>query len=81
MGLPIYIFSSFFSVLLKMSEIGFKKQIKMILSKQKDFEEKLDLIIKDLRKYLGSRGKPTKLNNQPSQKMTMKNVKFVCGKL
>jgi hypothetical protein len=30
-----------------MSEIDFKKQIKMILSKQKDFEEKLDLIIKE----------------------------------
>jgi hypothetical protein len=39
-----------------MSEIDFKKQIKMILSKQKDFEETLDVIINDLRKYLASRG-------------------------
>jgi hypothetical protein len=64
-----------------MSEIDFKKQIKMILSKQKDFEKKLDVIIKDLRKYLPSRGKAVKLNNQPSQKKTKKKVKFVCGKI
>jgi hypothetical protein len=64
-----------------MSEIDFKKQIKMILSKQKDFEEKLDVIIKDLRKYLASRGKAVKLNNQPSQKKTKKKFKFVCGKM
>jgi hypothetical protein len=41
-----------------MSEIDFKNQIKMILSQQKDFEEKLDIIIKDLRKYLTSRSQP-----------------------
>jgi hypothetical protein len=49
-----------------MLEIDFKNQIKMILSRQKDFEEKLDVIIKDLRKYLASRGKATKLNDHPS---------------
>jgi hypothetical protein len=32
-----------------MSEIDFKNQIKMILSQQKNVEEKLDIIIKDLR--------------------------------
>jgi hypothetical protein len=64
-----------------MSEIDFKKQIKMILSKQKDFEEKMDVIIKDLRKYLASGGKAIKLNNHQSQKKTKKKVKFVCGKL
>jgi hypothetical protein len=64
-----------------MSEIDFKKQIKMILSKQKDFEEKLDIIIKDLRKYLASHGKASNLNKLPSQKKTKKKVKFVCGKL
>jgi hypothetical protein len=64
-----------------MSEIDFKKQIKMILSQQKDVEEKLDVIIKDLRKYLASRGKAIKLNDQPSQKKTKKKVKFICGKL
>jgi hypothetical protein len=81
MGLPIFIFLVFFSALYKMSEIDFKNQIKMILSKQKDFEEKLDVIIKDLKKYLASRGKAINLNDQPSQKKTKKNVKFVCGKL
>jgi hypothetical protein len=65
MGLPIFNFSSFFSTLMKMSEIDFKNQIKMILSRQKDFEEKLNMIIKDLRKYLASRGKAIKLNDQP----------------
>jgi hypothetical protein len=64
-----------------MSEIDFKKQIKLILSKQKDFEEKLDVIIKDLRKYLASRGKVFELNDKASQKKTKKKVKFVCGKL
>jgi hypothetical protein len=64
-----------------MSEIDFKNQIKMILSRQKDFEEKLDVIIKDLRKYLASRGKATKLNDQSSQKNSKKKVKFICGKL
>jgi hypothetical protein len=64
-----------------MSEIDFKNQIKMILSRQKDFEEKLDVIIKDLRKYLASRGKAIKLNDQQQQKKTKKKVKFVCGKL
>jgi hypothetical protein len=64
-----------------MSEIDFKKQIKTILSKQKNFEDKLDVIIKDLRKYLASRGKASNLNNQPSQKKIKKKVKFVCGKI
>jgi hypothetical protein len=60
-----------------MSEIDFEKEINKIFSRQKDFEEKLDVIIKDLRKYLASRGKATKLNNQPSQKKTKKKVKFI----
>jgi hypothetical protein len=63
-----------------MSEIDFKNQIKMILSQEKDFEEKLDIIIKDLRKYLPTRGKATKQNGQPSQKKPKKKVKFICGK-
>jgi hypothetical protein len=66
MGIPIFHFFLVLSALLKMSEIDFKNQIKMILSKEKDFEEKLDIIIKDLRKYLTSREKALKLNNQPS---------------
>jgi hypothetical protein len=64
-----------------MSEMDFKNQIKMILSKQKDFEEKLDVIIKDLRKYFANHGKAIKLNNQPDQKKTKKKVKFICGKI
>jgi hypothetical protein len=82
MGLPIFIFSSFFfSFFYEMSEIDFKNQIKMILSKQKNFEEKLDVIMKDLRKYLDSHKKAIKQNDQPSQKKIKKKVKFICGKL
>jgi CRISPR/Cas system Type II protein with McrA/HNH and RuvC-like nuclease domain len=81
MGLPFFYFFLVFLLILKMSQIDFKKQIKLILSKQKDFEEKLDVIIKDLRKYLANRGKAFKLYDKPSQKKTKKKVKFVCGKL
>jgi hypothetical protein len=57
-----------------MSQINFKNQIIIILSKQIDFEKKMDVIIKDLTKYLASREKAIKLNDKPSQKKTKKRL-------
>jgi hypothetical protein len=64
-----------------MFKIDFEKEIKMILSQQKVLEDKLDVIIKDLKKHLSSRGKPTKANDQQPQKKPKKKIKFICCKL
>jgi hypothetical protein len=63
-----------------MSKIDFEKEINQILSQQKIFEEKLDVIIKNLKKYLYNRAKPMKPKNQQLEKKPKKKVKFVCGK-
>jgi predicted nucleic-acid-binding protein len=63
-----------------MSKIDFEKEINTILSQQEIFEEKLDVIIRDLKKYLTSRAKLVNKNDSRSERNPKKKVKFVYNK-
>jgi hypothetical protein len=46
-----------------MSKINFEKEINVIISKQNVFEEKLEIIVRDLKKYLAIHTKPVNEND------------------
>jgi hypothetical protein len=59
-----------------MSKINFEKEINAIISQQKIFEEKLDVIVRDFKKYLAS-PKPVNENDLQLENKQKKKVKFV----
>jgi hypothetical protein len=63
-----------------MSKTDFEKEINNILSQQKIFEEKLDVIIRELKKYLTSRAKLVNKSDSRSERNPKRKVKFVYNK-
>jgi hypothetical protein len=66
-----------FSTFSRISKINFENKINVIISQEKFFEEKLDAIIRDLKKFLASCTKLMNENSLKQEKKQKKKLKFV----